>query len=89
MKKNTYRRLEELERLNAAVLETRAYRLAGQSGEDWLREVEINYGIKQLAGESRADALARSFGVSSRELKDLLYRRCSASDDADRSGWSG
>jgi hypothetical protein len=88
MTKNIYARLEELERISAAVQQTRVYATAGQAGREWLRDLEIRYGIEQMEGESRMDALARTFGISSRELKERLERRASGSDDADGPGWS-
>ena len=87
VKKNIYARPEELERICVAVQQMEVYAAAEQAGRAWLRDLEIRYGIEQMGGESRMDALARTFGISGRELKERLERRASGSH-ADGPGWS-
>jgi hypothetical protein len=74
MKKNIYRRLEELERIQAAALRARAQR-AAPSGADVVRELMSKFGIETVPGGSQADAFARALGISNLELKDLLRAR--------------
>jgi len=40
-----------------------------------MRALLNRYAVEQLAGESRAETLARAAGIGTRELKDLLLER--------------
>ncbi|MGA2717223.1 MAG: hypothetical protein ABSG41_29445 [Bryobacteraceae bacterium] len=74
MKQNIYKRLEELERIHAA-LQASAARAAAQSGVEEFLEMMRKYSSEPLPGESRGNALARALGISSQELIDLLRKR--------------
>jgi hypothetical protein len=77
MRQSIYKELEELERTEAAVLQTRARRNR-PSGVAMLRELLSGYGIEPLPGESLAETVARTAGISAQELKDLLWKRAQA-----------
>jgi hypothetical protein len=72
-----YRKLEQLERINAAARQAEAYRTA-PSGTEVMGALLSGYAVEQLPGESRAETLARAAGISTRELKDLLCERAHA-----------
>ena len=72
-----YKRLAELERIHAAARQAEAYR-TGPSGAEVMRALLSQYAIEQLPGESRTETLARGAGISTRELKDLLWERAHA-----------
>ena len=69
----------------SAALQTRTYG-AVPSAAEAMREILRGVGREELLpqepGESQADSLARTLGISSRELKDLLQSRaCQSSDE--------
>jgi hypothetical protein len=80
MKKNIYRRLEELERIQAAAVRAKA-QYAEPSSADVARELMSKFGVEPLPGESQAGALARAAGISNLELKDLLRARANPPAD--------
>jgi hypothetical protein len=65
------RRIEKLERNHAAAQQGAAYR-NGPSGAEIMQRLLHPYVIDQLAGQSRAQTLARAAGISTSELKNLL-----------------
>jgi hypothetical protein len=71
MRQSVYRELEKLERIHAAARQANARRHA-PSGTDVMGGLLSRYAIGLLPGESRAEALARAAGMSTRELKDIL-----------------
>jgi hypothetical protein len=75
MKQNLYKRLEQLESIHAAALKKAAYRAAARSGVEVFGELMRKYGIEPLPGESQMDAFACAAGLSSGELRDLLWQR--------------
>jgi hypothetical protein len=77
VRQNVYRKLEELERIHAAARPAEAYR-TGRSGAEVMRALLSQYAIEPLPGESRAETLARAAGISTRELKDLLWEHAQA-----------
>ena len=81
MRQNIYRRLEELERIHTAVRQAEAY-LSAPSGAEVMRALLGLYAAEPLAGESRAETLARAAGLGTRELKDLLWARAHAAGPA-------
>jgi hypothetical protein len=70
MRQSIYRELEKLERIHAAARQEDARR--DRSGAEVMRGLLSRYAIGLLAGESRAEALARAAGISTRELKNIL-----------------
>ena len=71
MRQSVYRELEKLERIHAAARQANARRHA-LSGAEVMRGLLSRYAIGLLPGESRAEALARAAGISTRELKNIL-----------------
>ena len=74
MRQAFYRKLEQLERINAAARQAEAYRTA-PSGAEVMRTHLSRYAGEPVPGESRAETLAHAAGISTRELKDLLWER--------------
>ena len=74
MRQKAFKELEELERVEAAVLQARACH-NGPSRVEVFRELLSRYAIEQLPGESLAETIARASGIGARELKDLLWER--------------
>src|ERR1700686_320093 len=79
MRQKVYKELAEMERIDAAALQARAWR-NGPSGVELFRQLLDSYAIAQLPGESLAETVARAAGMSARELKDLLWERAQAID---------
>jgi hypothetical protein len=77
VRQSVYKKLEELERIKAAARQAEAYR-SGPSGAEVMGSLLSRYAVEQLPGESRAETLARAAGISTRELKDLLWERAHA-----------
>jgi hypothetical protein len=77
MRQRLYRELEELERIEAAALQVRSCR-SEPSGAEVFGQLLERYAIEQLAGESRAETVARAALISARELKDLLWEGAQA-----------
>jgi hypothetical protein len=71
MRQSIYRELEKLERIHAAARQENACRHA-RSGAEVMQGLLSRYTIGLLPGESRAEALARAAGISTRELKNIL-----------------
>jgi hypothetical protein len=71
MRRSIYRELEELERMEAAAQRAEDCR-SGSSGVAMFRELLSRYAIEQLPGESLAETVARTAGISAQELKNLL-----------------
>jgi len=80
MKRSSCRRLEELERRQAAAEQEIRDRAAAQSGAGKIREFMRAWKVDPLGGESQAEAFARALGFSTRELKDLLQSRVHETD---------
>jgi hypothetical protein len=80
MKQNIYKRLEELESMHAAIVQTIAHRADSQSAVEAFQAMMREYAIEPLPGESQADAFARALRISTRELADLLRRRSHGAD---------
>ena len=74
MRQRIYQELEELERIEAAALQARVCHNR-PSGVAVFRELLSRYGIEQVPGESLAETVARTAGISAQELKDLLWER--------------
>jgi len=74
MRKRIYKNLEELEKLDAAVWQARAYRNRPSCVEVF-RELLSRHAIEPLAAESLAETVARASGISALQLKDLLWER--------------
>jgi hypothetical protein len=72
MRQSVYKRLEGLERIHAAARRAKAYRTR-PSGAEVMRALLSQYAIAQHPGESRVETLVRAAGISTRELKDLLW----------------
>ena len=77
MRQKVYKDLAEMERIDAAALQARAWR-NGPSVVEMFRQLLDSYAIEQLPGESLAETVARAAGISARELKDLLWERAQA-----------
>lgn len=76
MKHNLYKRLEKLERLNALhalAREEETRRTAPPLGDELFQAVLSN-GTERIPGESKAETVARAFGMSSWKFRDLLER---------------
>ena len=74
MRRSVYKRLEGLERIHAAARRAKAYRTRS-SGAEVMRTLLSQYAIALHPGESRVETLVRAAGISTRELKDLLWER--------------
>ena len=72
MRQSVYKRLEALERIHAVARRAKAYRTR-PSGAEVMRALLSQYAIAQHPGESRVETLVRAAGISTRELKDLLW----------------
>ena len=72
MRQSVYKRLEGLERIHAAARQAKAYRTR-PSGAEVMSVLLSQYAIAQHPGESRVETLVRAAGISTRELKDLLW----------------
>jgi hypothetical protein len=77
MKRNLCGRLERLEEIKAAADRAKAARTppSGPSVADIVRERLRVRGFVQTGNESLAEAMARAFGMSIRELRADLERR--------------
>ena len=75
MRQNVYRRLAELERIDAAARQAVAPR-KGPSGAEVMRTLLSRCVIEQVPGESHVETLARAAGISMRDLKSILSGRC-------------
>jgi len=71
VRQSVFRKLERLERTQAAAWQNNARR-NGPSGADVMRALLGRYAIQQRPGESRVEALARAAEISTRELKNIL-----------------
>jgi hypothetical protein len=74
MRQSIYKRLEGLERIQAAARRAKAYRTR-PSGAGVMSALLSQYAIAQHPGESRVETLVRAAGISTRELKDLLWEQ--------------
>jgi hypothetical protein len=72
MRQSVYKRLEGLERIHAAARRAEAYH-SRPSGAEVMRALLSQYAIAQQPGESHVETLVRAAGISTRELKDLLW----------------
>jgi len=61
-----------MERIHAAARRAKAYRTR-PSGAEVMSALLSQYAIEQHPGESRVETLVRAAGISTRELKDLLW----------------
>ena len=74
MKQTLYRRLAQLERMEVEARQTEQYG-TGPSGTEVINRLLSNC-ASPVTGESRAETLARTAGITTRELKNLLSGRC-------------
>jgi hypothetical protein len=75
VRQNVYRRLAELERIDAAARQAVARR-EGPSGAEVMQTLLSRCAIEQLPGESHVETLARAAAISTRDLKSILSGRC-------------
>jgi hypothetical protein len=86
MRQSVYKRLEGLERIHAAARRAKAYQ-ARPSGAEVMSALLSQYAIAQHPGESRVETLVRAAGISTRELKDLLWEHAqTAAPESERHG---
>ena len=76
MRQSVYKRLEALERIHAAQ-QAKAERVS-LSGAEVMSALLSQYAVVQQPGELRVETLARAAGISTRELKDLLWEHAQA-----------
>lgn len=88
-KEDVSRRVERLENIRADAVAARSHDAVEKSAMEKVRAYEIKHGIEQLPGESQADAIARSMGISSMELKEQMRRRCPGPEETDLPDRSG
>ena len=72
MRQSVYKRLEGLERIHAAARRAKAYNTR-PSGAEVMRDLLSQYAIAPQPGESHVETLVRAAGISTRELKELLW----------------
>jgi hypothetical protein len=72
MRQNIHKRLEVLEKTNAALQVQKTAGTDGAAAIRWVRDILQACGVEQQPMESLAEAFARCLGISPRELDSRL-----------------
>jgi hypothetical protein len=72
MKVKTYRRLEQLEQINARRAAAQRVTVTGPSASETIRKLLHASGFEEQPHESLAETLCRALGITSAELRNRL-----------------